>query len=161
MQNQFIVFQPTAQLKRARHIFGGRFGHFGLVKRIGAPTTFFGGIHCRIGQSDQVLARGRIGRIKRNADACGHGHFMADNVKRALQFGKDRLCQLGGIGLVHDVFTDNQEFITAKACGCIKPIGCGINPVCRHQKNLIASRMTQCVIDVFKIINIEKQTGQH
>ena len=159
MQLQLVPLQGAAQCVvqhqrpiRLRLYLAGE-------KPVVVAPFFLGFVHGRIGAARQRVQVGAILRVQRNADRRSHGEFVLFDLKRLQCRLQQLVCHAGGTCGVRVGQQDN-ELIATQACHCVLLAHGGFQPHGQCHQHLIAHPVSQGVIDVFKVIQVQKHQGK-
>jgi hypothetical protein len=96
-----------------------------------------------------------------NANAGTDDELMVIDLVALAHPVDDATGQRGGVGRLVDVDLQNREFIAAHACQRITGSEQTAQPLGDSGQQLVASGMAQRIIDILKVVEIQKLLGHH
>jgi glucokinase len=126
-----------------------------------AVTAFFlGNIHRRISILDQRFSVQCVCWEHRNTDACRDPALVSVNSQRLDNSGEDFSRHRRHLRLIRYLAQHNDELVTADAGYYIALAQAFVQPLGGLNKQNISRRVTECVIDVFKTVEVHEHDGE-
>ncbi len=136
---------------------GGARLDVGIEHFVVSAAPVLGAIHGGVRVAQQLFGALFAAAAQSNADAGRRDIFVASQGEGRLQRFDDALGDARGLAGSGDVLDQHHELVAAQTRGCVFGPQTGAQSLSDFDQQLIAGFVAQAIVDVFEMIEIEKQ----
>ena len=123
------------------------------------PTGGFGGVHRAVCIREDIIERLAVHRRERDADTAGNERTGRPGGDRLGQRADDPISKRQHVILCADRGTNDRKFVAADTCDEIVLARGRTQARGDLDQNAIADRMSECIVDFLKTIEIDEKKG--
>ena len=159
VQLQPVIGDGLAQRRAEDEPLLGKPVHVGTEEAVGGAAGLLGLVHRRIGLLHQRIVIGRIVGVDADAHADGNRHLpVVDPQRRRQRFGDVGGDQRGARRIA--VRQHDDELVAAQSPQQVGRLDAGAQPFGKLDQQRVARRMSQRVVDVLEVIEVEEYQGE-
>ncbi|MEO5337558.1 MAG: hypothetical protein H7841_11785 [Magnetospirillum sp. WYHS-4] len=121
------------------------------------PPLVLGQIHGGIRVAQQIFGRYRVPNAEGDTDTGRDVKGLTPDPEAIAQFLDHPLGHGGQLGVVVDLFAEDDEFVTAKPCQCVARPHDADQSFARLNQQLVTDVMAMAIVDQFETIEIDEQ----